>query len=102
MMQCEDCEFFRRRADGSPDLTCDPFSNIKEPECIAKWQLAQLFTMAKSYEATLDMHRRMAPLQERMMRHVERELDENDEADRWKYTADDDADDDDLDDPFPN
>lgn len=98
MMQCEDCEFFRRRADGTPELTCDPYSNIKEPECIAKLQLAQLVTMTRSHEATLDMHRRLAPLQERMMRHVERELDENEEADRWKYIADDDDSDDDDDD----
>ncbi len=99
MLQCKDCEFFRRNPDGSPRLTCDPFSTIKEPECIAKWQLLELGIMARSHQATLDMYRRLAPLQEQLFKHMEREVNEADEADRWKLTGEDDEDDDD--DLFP-
>jgi hypothetical protein len=31
------------------------------------------------------MYRKFAPLQEKMFRHMEREIDEADESDRWKY-----------------
>lgn len=99
MLQCQDCEFFRRRADGSPELTCDPFVNIKEPECLLKWQIVQLNVVSKSHQATLDMYRRLAPLQEKMFKHMEREIDEVEEADRWKFT-DEDEEDEDEDYPF--
>ena len=104
MLHCEDCEFFRRSADGSPLLMCDPFSTIKEPECLAKWQVYQLGTVARAHEATLAMHRRFAPLQEKMFRHMEREIDEVEEMDSWKYGLDDDGDtpdDDERDDDDP-
>lgn len=85
MLQCKDCEFFRRRPDGSPQLLCDPFTTIKEPECLLKWQYLELRVMAQSHQATLEMYRKFAPLQEKMFRHMEREIDEADESDRWKY-----------------
>lgn len=100
MIQCSDCEFFRRGPDGSPELTCDPFTNIKEPECLAKWQLVQLNVLVQSHEATLEMHERLAPLQEKMIRHMEREIDEAEEADSWKYVDEDDDEDDEQDDVF--
>ncbi len=99
MLRCEDCEFFHRAADGSPHLTCDPYSTIKEPECVAKWQLTQLQVIAKSHQATLDMHRRFAPLQEKLFRHMEREIDETEDADSWKHDAGEDEDENE-DDPF--
>ena len=98
MLRCQDCEFFLRGPDGSPHLTCDPYSTIKEPECLAKWQLTQLQVIADSHQATLDMHRRFAPLQEKLFRHMEREIDETEEADSWKYDPSEEEDDDD--DPF--
>lgn len=94
MLQCKDCEFYRRSADGSPRLLCDPYSTIKEPECLGKWQLYQLQIISRSHQATLDMYRDLAPIQERMFKHMERELDEADESDKWKI------DEDDEDDPF--
>lgn len=97
MLQCRDCEFFRQAADGSPELACDPFTNIKEPECLIKWQLVQLGVISKSHQATLDMYQRLAPLQEKMFKHMEREIDEVEDADSWKYTDDDEED---ADDPF--
>ena len=97
MLRCQDCEFFRRRADGSPELGCDPFSTIKEPECLLKWQLAQLNIISKSHQATLEMYRRFAPLQEKMFRHMEREIDDADESDSWKLGPDDNDEEDDED-----
>jgi hypothetical protein len=93
MLQCQDCEFFRQGPDGSPELTCNPFTTVKEPECLAKWQLVQLTVIAKSHQATLDMYRRLAPLQEKMFKHMEREIDDADDADRWKYGDDEEEDD---------
>ena len=93
MLQCIDCEFFRTGPDGTPQLLCDPFSTIKEPECLLKWNFVQLSLIAKSHQNTLDMYERMAPLQEKMFKHMEREIDEIDEADHWKKDADDDDDD---------
>lgn len=101
MLQCRDCEFFHPGPNaggtGLPEpsqFTCDPFSTIKEPECLMKWQLVQLATVAKSHQATLDMYRRLAPLQEKMFKHLEREIDEADEADSWKSPEDEEPDDD--------
>jgi len=96
MLQCQDCEFFDRGPDGEPILRCDPFSNIKEPECLAKWQLVNLQRIAKAHEATIAVYKRLAPLQEKMMRHIEQEIDEIDEADRWKYGLTDEEDDDEF------
>lgn len=101
MLQCQDCEFFR--PDPGPlsartafprldQLMCDPFSTIKEPECLMKWQLLQLDLVAQSHQATLDMHRRLAPVQEKMIKHIEREIDEADQVDSWKDAGDDDND----------
>ncbi|MCG8408497.1 MAG: hypothetical protein MI923_25125 [Phycisphaerales bacterium] len=92
MMQCHDCELFVRGPTGQATFKCDPFTNIKEPECLAKWQLLKtgelthkMDRLVKAYEATLDIYRRMQPLQEKMFKHMEREIDEVDEADSWKH-----------------
>jgi hypothetical protein len=95
MIQCTKCEFYSEGPDGAPFLLCDPFSNVKEPECLAKWQVVKLDTMVRAYQATLDMYERLAPLQERMFRHMERELDDAEETDAWKYADDEDDDEDD-------
>jgi len=89
MLQCTDCEFFSLGPGGSPRLACDPYSTVKEPECLVKWQLLQLRTIAQSHQATLDMYRRLAPLQEKMFKHMEREIDDVEEADGWKFKDDD-------------
>jgi hypothetical protein len=85
MIQCSECEYFVRGPGGQVGFTCDPFSTIKEPECLTKWQLIKLDTMVRAYQATIDMYRRLAPLQEKMFRQMQRELDEQEEADSWKY-----------------
>ena len=94
MIQCQDCEFFHREPNGAVRLTCDPHATIKEPECLLKWQLVRINVMVESHQATLDMYRRLAPLQEKMFRHMEREIDDAEQADTWKYESDDENDDD--------
>jgi hypothetical protein len=84
MIQCSQCEYFVRGPAGQFRLTCDPFSTVKEPECLAKWQLIKIDLMVQAYQATVEMYRRLAPMQEKMFRHMEREIDDMDEADRWK------------------
>jgi len=98
MIQCSECEFFVRGPGGQVGFKCDPFSTIKEPECLAKWQLLRtvelnqkLDRLIAAYESTLAIYRKFEPMQERMLRHMEKEIDEAEEGDAWKYQ--DDADD---------
>jgi hypothetical protein len=56
--------------------------------------------MVRAYQATLDIYRRLAPMQEKMFRHMEREIEDVEESDRWKYGYDDEFEDDD--DEHPN
>jgi hypothetical protein len=84
MIQCENCEFFHRGPGGEVSFSCDPFRNVKEPECLAKWQLIKTNQMVSAYQATLDYYRKLAPLQEKMFKAMERELDDISEADKWK------------------
>lgn len=90
MRQCTECEFCQKDKQGRLRFKCNPFVNIKEPECVNKWMLLKLDVMVRSYQATLSFYKKLAPLQEKMFRHMERELDDIDEADQWKYKADDD------------
>ena len=98
MIQCEQCEFFHRGQGGQASFSCDPFSTIKEPECLAKWQLMKTTQLVGAYQATLDYYRKLAPMQEKMFKVMEREIDDISEADQWKVD-DDDADPDDADAP---
>ena len=84
MIQCKDCEFFRKGPTGEIAFACDPFGNIKEVECLAKWQLIKINQMVAGYQATLNYYRKLAPMQEKMFKVMERELDDISEADRWK------------------
>jgi hypothetical protein len=95
MIQCSECEHFVRGPGGQMTFKCDPFGNIKEPECLIKWQVLRaaelgqkMDRMVAAYEATLEIYKRFAPLQEKMFRHMEREIDEADEADSWKADLD--------------
>jgi len=89
MIQCSECEHFIRGPGGQVRFTCDPFSNIKEPQCLMKWQLIKIDMMVQAYQATVAMYKKLAPLQERMLRQMEQEMGEMDEADRWKFGLDD-------------
>jgi len=109
MIQCSECEYFVRGPGGQLGFRCDPFSTIKEPECLLKWQLLKvdqagqkLDRLVAAYEATLEFYKRLAPLQEKMMRHMEREIEELEEGESWKYGyVEDEQDDEDEQEPQP-
>ena len=99
MFQCKDCEYFSMdKATGRIELRCDPFSTIKEPACLEKWQLLRLHALLQSYQQTQQWYQKLAPMQEKMFDFMKREMDDIDDSDSWKYTEDDeniDVDDDD-------
>ena len=105
MIQCKDCEYFHKSEDGEISFRCDPFGTIKEPECLAKWQFIKMNQLVQSYQATLSFYQRFAPMQEKMFKVVERELEDMDEAEQWKQPEDEndenDKNDDDDDFEFP-
>lgn len=84
MLQCEQCEFADQVQPGKIVMRCNPFTNIKEEACLLKWQLLKIDTMVQAYQATIQMYNRLAPLQEKMFRQMQREVDDIDEADSWK------------------
>jgi len=94
MIQCKDCEYFEAGPDGHKTFKCDPFSNIKEAECVAKWQLIRLDMLVASYHNMLKMQGKMAPLQDKIMKYVQKEIDDMDESESWKL--EDEPEDDDI------
>ena len=92
MIQCEQCEFFHRNERGEIAFRCDPFSTIKEPECLTKWQLIKINQMVAGYQSTLNYYRKLAPMQEKMFKFMEREIGEMDESEKWRVPEDDDED----------
>jgi len=90
MIQCADCEFYHRDEHGRISFTCDPFVNIKEPECLQKWQLIKIDQMVQGYQATLNYYRKLAPMQEKMFKFMQHEMDDMDESERWKVNDDED------------
>ena len=91
MIQCEDCEYFKRGEDGQVSFGCDPFKNVKEPHCLQKWQLIKINQMVNAYQVTLEYYRKLAPMQEKMFKVMEREIDELDESEKWKATDEEQA-----------
>ena len=88
MIQCKDCELCEFGANGKRIFKCDPFSNIKEPECVAKWQLIRLDMLLAGYHSMLRWQKKFEPLQEKMFKFMEREIEDIDESDRWKVDDD--------------
>lgn len=84
MIQCKDCELCEMGPEGRRTFKCDPFMNIKEPECITKWQLIRLDMLVASYQQMLRFYGKMAPLQDKIMKYMQREIDDLEEADDWK------------------
>ena len=94
MIQCEQCEFFHRGEKGEASFSCDPFRTIKEPECLAKWQLIKINQMVAAYRSTLEYYHKLAPMQEKMFKVMEREIDDMNEAEKWRSAAEDDEEED--------
>jgi len=84
MIQCKDCELYQSNPDSKGTFICNPFTNIKEPECIAKWQLIRLDMLLASYQGMLKWYGKMAPLQDKIIQFMQREINELDESDSWK------------------
>lgn len=104
MIQCSDCEHFVKGPTGQVGFKCDPFSTIKEPECLMKWQFLRTVELNQrveklvaAYEATLSIYRKFEPMQEKMLRHMQQEIEEQEEADSWKYEEEEDEGDADTD-----
>ena len=84
MIQCKDCELCDVSDDGRPSFRCDPFTNIKEAECLGKWQLIRLNSLVANYQQMLGWYSRLAPLQDKLFKYMQREIEDIDESDRWK------------------
>lgn len=91
-MQCKDCQYSELAANGKRVFTCNPFENIVEPECIAKWQLIKLDQFLEMQAMQLRSQANMAPMQNKIMKYIERELKDLEDADDWKNSYDQDDD----------
>ncbi len=96
MIQCKDCEYCEMSDDGQVRFRCNPFSTIVEPECLVKHQLLRLEMMTRAHMATVAAYKKIAPLQDKLFKHLKREMDDLDEADSWKYDDEEEDDEDDL------
>ena len=97
MIQCETCEFCRRDEHGAISFSCDPFATIKEPECLLKWQLLRTSQMVEAYQATLGYYHKLAPMQDKLFKAMERELNEMEDGEQWKQKDDEPEEPDELD-----
>lgn len=88
MIQCTECEFFEIGPNGQKILKCDPCENIKEPECLTKLQLFRLDMLVASYQSMLASQQKLAPVQDKLLKYVQRELEDMDEAESWKADED--------------
>lgn len=95
MIACKDCEHCKVDEHGRRSFSCDPFNNVKETDCIQKWQLIRLDMLLASYQTILSQHQKLAPMQNKMLKFMEREIDEANESEKWKI---DDSQDDNQDD----
>lgn len=98
MIQCKDCPLCEIDSNGRRVFKCDPFTNIKEPECIAKWQLIRLDMLLVSYRGMLKFQHKLAPLQDKIFKYMKRELEDIDESEQWKIDDEDEDDEDQKDD----
>ncbi len=78
MIQCKDCELC---IDGQ--LTCVATENIKEAECLLKWQIVALLKMKEKIEVLC----RIVPRQEKLLDYTEREIAERAKVDSWKHNS---------------
>lgn len=84
MIQCKDCEYCEMAPNGRRTFKCDPFVNIKEPQCINKWQLIRLDMLLANHQGMLKMQQKLAPLQDKIIKYMQHEMNDIDETERWK------------------
>ena len=92
MIQCKDCEYYEQDEHGRRVFRCDPFQCIKEPDCLLKWQLLRMDLLVSHYQTMLSMQQKLAPVQDKILKYVKRELEDIDEADSWKTEDSDETD----------
>ena len=90
MVQCTECEYFQQDEQGRRVFRCDPFRNIKEPECLMKWQLLRLDLLLQQNHATMAWQQKMSPIQDKIFKYMQREINDIEESDSWKLDQDDD------------
>ncbi len=90
MIQCDDCEFCEMGPHNKRTFKCDPFSTIKEPECLQKWQLIRLDMLVASHQGMQSWYNKMAPMQDKLFDYMQREMNDIDDSDRWKLDAEED------------
>ena len=96
MIQCKDCELYEIGPEGRRTFKCDPFTNIKEPECLAKWQLIRLDMLVASYQQMTSWYGKLAPMQDKIFKYMKREIEDIDESERWRIADDEEDDEEDL------
>jgi len=89
MIQCSECELCEIGPDGRRIFKCDPFSNIKEPECLYKWQLIRLDMLASSYQSMLKWQKKLEPMQDKILKYMQHEIEDVDESESWKVDEED-------------
>lgn len=92
MIQCKDCELCEIGPDGKRTFKCDPFTNIKEPECLAKWQLIRLDMLVSGYQEMLKWYQKLSPMQEKLFRYMRREIEDMEDSESWKLDDENDED----------
>ena len=89
MIQCHDCEYYEATDDGRRVFKCDPFQNVKEPECLLKWQLLRLDMLLAGYRGMSAWQEKMAPMQDKILKYIKREIEDIDESEKWKLDDED-------------
>lgn len=89
MIDCNDCEFCEIDGNGRKSFKCDPFSNVKEPECLQKHQIFRLDMLIRSYHSMLRFQEKMAPMQDKIIDYVKREIDDIEDSESWKSSDED-------------
>jgi len=84
MILCKDCEFYSQDAEGRRRFLCDPFSTIKEAECLQKWQLLRLDMILATYQSMNAFNSRLAPLQDKIFKYINREIQDIEDSESWK------------------
>ncbi|AQQ69996.1 hypothetical protein SMSP2_00333 [Limihaloglobus sulfuriphilus] len=88
MIQCKDCELCDFKEGKGIVFRCNPFVNIKEPECLTKWQLMKTDHLIANMNMLLRSQQKLAPIQDKLIKFMEREIDDIEETDSWKYGTD--------------
>ncbi len=74
-------------------LKCNPFENVKDESCLQRLLLLRTDMLVGMYSNMLSFYQNMAPMQKKMMKFMDNEIDELDQTDSWKRGYDEDEDD---------